>query len=360
MGRELLTVESAGRLHEVRWDSLLSPADPMQSSGWLSIQERHSRTPLWYTVIRDGDRPVAGLVSVKADDTVPWLLARPDAQLEAARRENRTGAAELLGGIQPDALLPALVCGGRHIGRTRPLLGPDAGREELDDLLTAAESLARAEGLRWVTFPHVDARDASLMEELHERSYTWFESATGCWIDVPTDGMDGYLAGMSQSRRRRVRRDRKEVGAAGFTVSVEPLTVEMAPRLGELDAALLRKYGNPADADSSAAMIGELAERLGDDVLVSVARRDDEIAGFGVLVRQRVGDEEQWHGYRAGFDYETQGSTPLYFEVLYYSAIEAAAAQGVSVLNVGVGSTDAKVAHGCESSEQRCYIKELT
>lgn len=356
---ELSTLESADRLHDVGWDSLLSSSDAMQTVGWLTIQERRSPTPLWYHVIRDGDVPVAGLVSVLADDRVPWILARPDTQLRSARESNPLEMASELTLIDPADLLPALVCGGRHVGRTRPV-GTHASANELDRLLEAAIALARAEGLRWITFPHVDTRDRLLIQTLERRGFMSFASGAACWIDVPHDGLDGYLARMSQVKRRRIRRDRKEVAAAGFTVSVEPLTPAMAPRLGELDAALLKKYGNPYDADASAVLIEELATELSDQVLVSVARRANTIVGFGILLRHRVRGEEQWHGYRAGFDYEAQGTTPLYFDVLYYAVLEAAAARGVSTLNVGLGSTEAKVAHGCESSEQRCYLKELT
>jgi predicted N-acyltransferase len=164
---------------------------------------------------------------------------------------------------------------------------------------------------------------------------------------------------MSKHRRRRVRLERRALAEAKVEVHLEPLTKALAPRLGELDCNLLRKYGNPASPEHSAGLLSWISEVMGDDAMVSVARKDGAIIGFGMVLRSRARGEEQWFGHRAGFDYDAQGKLPLYYDVLYYRVLEAAAREGVSVLHAGIGSVEAKLARGCLASEEHSFLLRL-
>jgi uncharacterized protein len=176
---------------------------------------------------------------------------------------------------------------------------------------------------------------------------------------VPDGGWEEFLAGMSKHRRRRVRLERRALAEAAVEVSVEPLTPALVPRLGELDCNLLRKYGNPASPEHSAGLIGWIGEVMGEDVMVSVARKDGVPIGFGMVLRSRSRGREEWFGHRAGFDYEAQGRLPLYYDVLYYRVLEEAAAQGVGVLHAGIGSVEAKLARGCLAAQEHSFLLRL-
>ncbi len=356
-------VARAPELPTAGWHDLVGVEDFFQTPRWLSVQERAGGTRLEYLVRRCAGRAVAGLVTAWADESVPWLLARPDTLLEYARREGLDGAQRYRDAVSGDlatALLPSLVCGGRHLGRTRVLTRPEADRSDLDALVRRAEQLAGDCGAATVCFPHVDIRDAGLVKLLEDRGYDWHTSAQYCWLPVPAGGFEEYLAGMTQHRRRRVRLERRILVSAGVRVDVEPLTAALTPRLGELDAMLLAKYGNPADASRSASLLAGIGETMGDDALVSVARLDSRIIGFGLVLRSSVRGEQHWFGHRAGFDYAQQGQLPLYYEVLYYRVLEEAAAAGAAVLHAGIGSTNAKLARGCLASEQRSFLLRLS
>jgi hypothetical protein len=344
------------------WDSLLGVEDFFQTPRWLTVQERTGGTTLEYLLLHRAAGLTAGLVTAWADETVPWLLARPDALLRHACEEGLDGAQRCREAVDGDltrALLPALVCGGRHLGRTRALALPGASRADLADLLAAAAKLAAERGAASICFPHVDARDGDLAGLLAALGYHGHVSAHYCWLPVPEGGFEEYLAQMTQHRRRRVRLERRALAAAGVQVRVEPLTAGLTRRLGELDASLLAKYGNPADPARSAKILSGIAEVMGDDALVSLAWLAGEVIGFGLVLRSRAGSAEHWFGHRAGFDYAAQGRLPLYYEVLYYSVMEAAAAAGVTVMHAGIGSTEAKLARGCVASEQRSFFLQL-
>ncbi|MFE3518452.1 GNAT family N-acetyltransferase [Streptomyces sp. NPDC059166] len=353
------TVDGAAALEAADWSSLLGPEDFFQTSRWLTVQEHNSGTAMDFLVRERDGVPVAGLVTAWGDDSVAWLLARPDAMLRRALEQGVPEAAGVLrdvAGGDPDRLLPSLVCGGRHLGRTRALAAPGATRQDLAALLDRAERMAEERGAATVCFPHVDVRDTALVALLEDRGYRHHPSDHYAWLAIPPGGFEQFVDEMSAHRRRRVRLERRALADAGVEVSVEPLTRQLCPRLGQLDANLLRKYGNPASDEGSARMIGRIAEIMGDDVLVSVARRHGTVIGFGMQLRSRARGEEQWYGHRAGFDYEAQGKLPLYYDVLYYEVLDAAAKEGATVLHAGIGSVQAKLARGCLASEQRSYL----
>lgn len=361
-GAESVRVADAAALPGAGWADLVGPEDFFQTPPWLAVQERNSGTTMDFLVRRRGGAPVAALVTAWADDSVPWLLARPDAMLARALEEGtpeaRDRLADVAGG-EPASLLPSLVCGGRHLGRTRPLTAPDALPPDVEALVAEAEQLAADRGAASVCFPHVDERDTGLVDLLRRRGYRSHLSAHYAWLPIPPGGWDQFLAEMSKHRRRRVRLERRALAEAKVEVRLEPLTPDLVPRLGELDCNLLRKYGNPASPEHSAGLLSWIAEVMGDDVMVSVARKDGQIIGFGMVLRSRARGREEWFGHRAGFDYDAQGRLPLYYDVLYYRVLEAAAREGVSVLHAGIGSVQAKLARGCLASEEHSFILRL-
>lgn len=355
-------VPGAAALVDAGWDELVGPEDCFQTPRWLAVQERNSGTTMDFLVRRRAGRPAAALVTAWADDTVPWLLARPDAMLERAVGEEDPEALERLRDTadgDPASLLPSLVCGGRHLGRTRPLVAADGLPEDVAALVEEAEELARQRGAATVCFPHVDERDTDLVALLRRRGYVSHPSAHYAWLPVPPGGWDEFLADMTVHRRRRVRLERRALEEAGIETRIERITPELVPRLGELDCNLLRKYGNPASPEHSAGLIGWIGEVMGDDAMVSVARKDGVPIGFGMVLRSRARGREEWFGHRAGFDYEAQGKLPLYYDVLYYRVLEAAAQQGVKVLHAGIGSVEAKLARGCLAAREHSFLLRL-
>ncbi|MEU0073198.1 GNAT family N-acetyltransferase [Streptomyces sp. NPDC006332] len=359
---EVVQVPGAAALEEAGWSDLVGPEDFFQTSRWLGVQERNSGTTMDFLMRRRAGTPVAALVTAWAHDSVPWLLARPDAMLARGVRDEVPEALARLADVargDPASLLPSLVCGGRHLGRTRPLAAPEALPSDVEALVAEAERLAAERGAASVCFPHVDERDADLVDLLEGRGYVSHPSAHYAWLPIPPGGWDQFLAEMSKHRRRRVRLERRALAEAKIDTRVEPLTPELVPRLGELDCNLLRKYGNPASPEHSAGLIGWIGEVMGDDVMVSVARKDGVPIGFGMVLRSKSRGREEWFGHRAGFDYDAQGRLPLYYDVLYYRVLEAAAEQGVTVLHAGIGSVEAKLARGCLAAQEHSYLLSL-
>lgn len=331
---EEVSVEEASR---AGWDDLLTAEDGFQQSAWLRMQERMLGDRLRVLCLWDGSDLVAGLVTVGTDATSPWTMARPD----------------LLLTLPADDALPALTCGGRHLGNTRAVLRAAPDLALVEPLLDTVAARAEAGGDRCVFFPHV-RDDDPLAGLLATAGFT--RSAVDPYCVLPVSGtFEEYLARLSQSKRRGIRRDRREVRDAGFVLDLVALADCDLGRLAELDAALLRKHGNDASVRASRAVLEGLAH--GPEVLVTTASRDGVVAGFGVMVEHERRGSRQWFGNRAGFDYELQGEAPLYFEVLFYSPYEWAAERGVDAIHVGMGSTGAKVGRGALAHPQSCWVR---
>ncbi|MER7670434.1 GNAT family N-acetyltransferase [Kitasatospora sp. NPDC096128] len=351
------SVASAAELPRADWDGLTGADDLFLSTRWLDVVERTAGVPMRYLWVERDGALVAGLATALATRDAPWLLGRTDAVLRRAAASDFPDAADLLAEVQDaDALLPSLLAGGRQLGNTRVLHGPHSRPEDLAALVGAAETLAREAGAASLAFLFVADRDRPLADLLARRGYTSFTSGRYATLTVPPTGFEGYLAAFS-GRRRSIKAERRRIGAAGVTVAAEPLSTDVLPRLAELEAELIAKYGIPWSADRSLNLIGRTAERFGDDAFAVLARAEGEIRGFSLVLRHHGA----WYARHSGFDYAFQRrtGTALYFEVGYYRLIEEAAAAGVGTIHYGFGSDATKASRGCAIADQRCHLLRI-
>lgn len=191
-------VANAAGLEAAGWNSLLGAEDFFQTPRWLTVQEHNSGTAMDFLVRDRAGTPVAGLVTAWADTSVAWLLARPDAMLKRALEQDVPEAAGVLRDVaagDPDTLLPSLVCGGRHLGRTRTLASADATEEDLAALLERAETMAADRNAATVCFP-------TSTYATHLWSPCWSAAVTATTPPTTTPGWTSRRAASSSSSRR--------------------------------------------------------------------------------------------------------------------------------------------------------------
>jgi uncharacterized protein len=342
------------------WDALVGPDDFFLSSRLLRVSEATNDVAMNYLATWRADALTGGLATALVGASAPWLLGRPDTLLEHCVAVGLAGAAECRAGLPADltdALLPSLVCGGRHLGRTRALVrggaNDDAAEEEIDRLAAAAERLALARGARSTAFLYVDERDVALRRVLARRGYASYRSGSYSWLPVPADGFSGYLARFSSHRRTRIVAERRRLRAAGAQVRIEPLSSDLLRPLAGLETSLLAKYGLRGSPSKSRSIFATLLRECGGDVLVSTAHVAGRLCGFALILRR--GD--QWYAYRGGFDYAVKGELPVYFEVVFYHLVEAAAAAGITTIHYGTGSESTKRSRGCAAADQYAFFR---
>ncbi|MEU7058104.1 GNAT family N-acetyltransferase [Streptomyces sp. NPDC046197] len=351
--------ERAVELPAQAWDALVGADDFYLTSRWLRVIEETSGAAMGYLTAGPPHLPRAALATAHAQTSAPWLSGRPDTLLQRCVKEEQPGAAEFaatLTGDATEALMPALVCGGRHLGRNRVLVpAGHVGEQDAARLVRAAEDRARTLGARSVAFLYVDERDTALRELLATRGYRCFRSGRYSWLPLPEGGLDGYLATLSGHRRRRILAERRQLRAVDVRVEIEPLHSGSIARLAALEAELLTKYGMRWLPRQSEEIFGQVLTHVGEHAQVSVARRDGDVLGFALLLRHR----DQWFAHRAGFDYEAQGNLPVYFETLFYRPAELAAEFGVTAVHYGTGSVAAKQSRGCAAVDQHAFVLPL-
>jgi predicted N-acyltransferase len=343
-------VASARELAAQGWDELLGAGDAFVSSQWLRAVELLSPRRPYYLVV--GEAPVRGGLSgylVGGDERV-LSVARPDRLLDEPLA--RAGLSE------PDrrrllaAVLPTLSCGARQVGYSRI---PARGSDALRALLAETSAGAARHGARSVSLNYVSTADTELREALQAEGFAAFPVESAAVLDVPEDGFDGYLKTLSRKRRTSVRRERQRVAEAGVRIEVGWVTAELADRLAPLQGNLLRKHGEYLSEVHIGRSLRTIARVHGDDLPMITAWLAGAVVGFAVFARWR----DELYPLNVGFDYAAVAGLPVYFELLFYAAVDYAAGQRVRIIDYGCGALPGKLHRGCRLSGRVGYLRCL-
>jgi predicted N-acyltransferase len=155
-------------------------------------------------------------------------------------------------------------------------------------------------------------------------------------------GFEGFLDRFPRARRKNVRHEVRAFAAAGATVTTCRLG-DVLPRVAALMGAHQRKYGDLV-TDAQMARYLRLQEAyLGETSTVFVEERDGDILGFtlyyahGGTLYSRAG----------GFD-PRRAAPYAYFNVSVYAPIRHAIERGLTTLDLGLGSYQAKRLRGAD------------
>lgn len=351
--------ERAEQLDAHAWETMAGNVDVALSHAGLRLAEQTAGVEMRYVVATAEDGSwVGGLPVALATSGSRWVLGRPDALLERARREGEPVSPPVLDrfGDSPEALLPSLLVGGRHMGNSGMVLAETAPAGTAAELLAAADEVALQFGARSTSAVFVPERDELFTEALETAGYAPFGTNRYSSMTLAAGGFDGWLASFAKKKRWKIRDERRRVSSAGFRSETLLLADADLGRLGDLETQLLRKYGHDWAPEHSVSTFERVAAVFGDDASVSVVARGGEVAGFVILLR--LGS--RWSARQVGFDYEAQGDLPLYFETLFYGPVESAELHGVDRIDYGLGSEEAKVSRGCVATTQRTWVKALS
>jgi len=131
----------------------------------------------------------------------------------------------------------------------------------------------------------------------------------------------------------------------GITITVEPLTRDLIRTVAPLVANLHNKYEIDDDCDACIARLRFLRKALKESTYGVVARAGDRVVGFMELIVHRG---NAWANH-AGFDYEAQGTLPVYFGVMFYGVMDFAAEHDLRTLDYSFKTEDAKRSRGCQA-----------
>ena len=246
-------------------------------------------------------------------------------------------------------VLPARLAGGPYESRTgaltMPSLDEEVRRQVVSRLFAEAEDIAQRNDERSVVCRCVDGGDTLLRDVLRDRGYREFPGPDRFVLVPPQEGLDGYIDSLPRRHRNKVRRELRKLREGGVAITVEPLTPDLIRTVAPLVVNLQSKYDIDEDCDSITASLGLLRKTVKQSTYGVVARVGDRVVGFMELVVYRG---NAWTR-SAGFDYEAQGTLPVYFGVAFYGVMDFAAEHGLRLLDYAFMAEDAKRSRGCQA-----------
>jgi uncharacterized protein len=345
------------------YDELPDPDDLYHSPQWLTMDESIGiAAPFSVVSVPDGRPPQAraatwGLV---VEDTAFWPFMRIDHVLGTLLDERqiaRTAATEqMLAALMPNAYLGALRGGTTRLPVRADLAGPRA-LEAVGEVLDGAEEMARTAGVRSVAFFYVPPEELVLRRALVQRGYTEFgPNHNVAVLGVRGQNFDDYLSGFGKRRRDSIKWERRKIAAAGVQIGCEELTSDLSRQMLPLEAQLYAKYGHHVYPEEMARILHEaVIIKYGGSAPVITARADGALRGYAAFIQLN----NALYSRDTGYDYTWPVRLPLYFEVLFYSAIELAMKSGVREIHYSYGSEETKVSRGCDLRPRLGYLKAL-
>jgi predicted N-acyltransferase len=152
---------------------------------------------------------------------------------------------------------------------------------------------------------------------------------------------DTYAAALGGDGRRRVQRERKAFAASGYRLSASRLAdcYELA---GRLLASHHRRHGHD---DTDEVMIAYLASQVDDlNERSHIVLCNDATTTVGFCLTYEW--NERLYIRAAGLGAEPRAGSFALFNTIYYSAVELAIERGLSCLDLGTGTYQAKILRG--------------
>jgi len=219
----------------------------------------------------------------------------------------------------------------------RLLLSPDAPRDATcSALLDAARTVAedtRASSLHWL---FTDEHETDL---LARHGYLHRTGVQFHWLNRGYSSFDDFLAGFSSEKRKKLRRERRQVQDAGITLSVHAgreITGELWNVFYDFYTANILRHGGMIHLTRD--FFHLLGEQLPEATVLVMARRGREYVGAAMNLRGR----DALYGRYWGGDPTIHS---LHFETCYYTAIDYCIRQGLSRFEGGAGG-EHKLARG--------------
>jgi predicted N-acyltransferase len=328
------------------WEELASRGPVYLSRGWWLAD---SPLPHEFATLHDLEgRLVAGTACcLTGAETAPTAWRRIDRLLvERAERLSLFGYPRLPAAVA-GSLLPAFQCGNWYPSATT------VAGSATEPLIEAIEQGAHTRGLASVSFLFVRADDP-LRVHLRRLGYLELPSDGTCVLDVRWPDVPGYVEHLPSRRAGQVRRERRILERAGISFRAERLDAELVTRLAPLALQTYERYGGGLTLEELASRLGRAAAHL--DTTVVLAESGGTPLGFTAL---HAWGDTLYAANLFGFDYDRQGSLPLYFGVFFYATIDFAIDRGFARIDYGPTALTAKLRRGCRLVPQLTYVKAL-
>jgi hypothetical protein len=322
---------SVDALSAETWSRVSGRCSVYSSAPWLRHLERREDATVSYLLARVGGETAAVLPTYLFTGAVSNPFYDPEVLFARTAPASRARPL-LLGGTREGYTTEVM------LDNTRPAGPPDdavAGA-----LVDGFRERARAQGAAGALLYLTDETVELLGPRLGPGDRLLVLDASAS-LPVPEGGCAEYIAKLTSKRRVAVRREIRRFQELGFRAEVESLR-DCSAELAALSSAFLKRYGHFRSEQDEAARFEQQSADLGDLARIFTARKNGVLAGFVQFL--------EWNGVlygrTMGLDDTVAREAALYFNLAYYSAIDYAAASGLTRIDYGCDSFEVKIRRG--------------
>jgi predicted N-acyltransferase len=154
--------------------------------------------------------------------------------------------------------------------------------------------------------------------------------------------------------RKKIRREIKKCSDNGVTIKEEHITENIADKLSELEAIVSSKYDPTSNNKLPSSFFLTLQKYAKDKIRLFVARKNDEVIGFSLLLQHK----ELLDVYMYGSDYTAQTNTFFtYFNLAYYKPIQLAIDEKIKKIYFRYLNEKVRLDRGCRPEQTYSFIK---
>jgi hypothetical protein len=188
----------------------------------------------------------------------------------------------------------------------------------LDLLSEKIDAICKEQKILISKFSCVSEFDKVLIENLQNHGYRKNLGITTFYLDVQWNSFQDYLKSLKLNVRKNVRREIRKCKENGVKIEESELE-DLTIKLSELYTNLSLKYDKNAKKIFDHNFFGMLNTYAKEKTKLFIAKKNGEVVGFCLLLRQR----DVLDGFMAGFNYSIQTKTDfIYFNLCYYAPIK--------------------------------------
>jgi len=257
------------------------------------------------------------------------------------------------------SFLPALACNPRHGYGTHCIFKIGLSQDETDaimsGLLDAIECIA-AEKKAAVYYSNSMQHETRLLAQLQKRGYLKTHSYPVSYIDLKWRSFDEYKKAVYvrfPSMKKRINREINKARKAGVTFRSITNVKGIEKRLHEVLSMNYRKYNASGSVTFKENYCASLLQHFGDDAIIYVAEKNDEIVGVMILLKHGT----QATNPQVSVDYSLSKNDLTFFSLAYYEPVKDAIALGITRVYFGNALYETKVRRGCIVEETYLYYR---
>jgi hypothetical protein len=216
------------------------------------------------------------------------------------------------------------------------------------------DAICRKERVLFSSFLFVSEFNEFLMEHLQDFSYLKSPGVTTYYLDVSWSNFEDYLKSLKKKTAQNVRREIKKCAENGVTIEELEIRNFSTKEFSELSYNNNLKYDKNARNIFDPSFFSMLNEFASEKTVLFVAKKNKEVVGFCIVLRQ--GDvDDVW---MPGFKYDDLTKVDFaYFNVVYYAPIQWAINKGVRKMYFRNKAERVKLSRGCKPEETFSFVK---